>query len=129
MLRPSSRDFTDWILTTARVSVTSNGSLPSRRIVSLMSLLTGPRIFSTASGRVRPITGSVSRWVMRSFGFSPAPAELAARLHLHVAEVLLIEIARMRVEVGQHAVDRRLDELLVRDLLDVIGTHALEHLA
>ena len=90
-----------------------------------------PRIFSTASGRVIPCTGSPSRWVIRSPGFSPAraagrvvdrrdhldeavlhrhldpePAELAAGLHLHVVEVLRVQIVRMRIERGQHAVDR-----------------------
>ncbi len=32
-------------------------------------------------------------------------AELAAGLHLHVAEALGIHVARMRIEGGQHAVD------------------------
>ena len=58
----------------ARVSLTSNGSCPSRRTVNVISLLTGPRIFSTASGRVRPWTGVPSRWVIRSAGFKPARA-------------------------------------------------------
>jgi hypothetical protein len=38
-------------------------------------------------------------------------AELAARLHLHVAEALGVHVARMRVEPGEHAVDRRFDQL------------------
>ena len=57
------------------------------------------------------------------------PAELAAGLHLHVAEALGIEIARMRIERGQHAVDRGFDQLLVADFLDVVGSHALEDVA
>src|SRR5262249_25882659 len=40
-------------------------------------------------------------------------AELAARLHLHVAQAVRIHITRMRIEAGQHAVDRRFDELAV----------------
>ena len=35
----------------------------------------------------------------------------------------------MRIERGQHAVDRGLDQLLVRLLLDEVGAHALEDLA
>jgi hypothetical protein len=35
----------------------------------------------------------------------------------------------MRIERGQHAVDRGFDELLVRDALDIVGAHPLEHLA
>ena len=56
-------------------------------------------------------------------------AELAAGLHLHVAEALRIHVARMRIEPGEHAIDRRFDELAVVGLLDVIGAHPLEHVA
>ena len=35
----------------------------------------------------------------------------------------------MRIERGQHAVDRRLDQLLVVRRLDVVVADALEHLA
>jgi hypothetical protein len=56
-------------------------------------------------------------------------AELTARLHLHVAEALGIHVARMRIETGQHAVDRGFDQLGVVRLLHVIGAHALEHVA
>ena len=56
-------------------------------------------------------------------------AELAARLHLHVAEALGVHVARMRIEPGQHAVDGRFDQLGVVRLLDVVGAHALEHVA
>ncbi len=35
----------------------------------------------------------------------------------------------MRIEAGQHALDRRLDELFVRDLLDIVLAHPLEHVA
>jgi hypothetical protein len=57
------------------------------------------------------------------------PAELAAGLHLHVAEALRIHVARMRIEPLQHAVDRGLDQLSVFRLLDVVGAHPLEHVA
>ena len=56
-------------------------------------------------------------------------AELAAGLHLHVAEALGIHVARMRIEPGQHAVDRQLDQLAVVGLFHVVGAHALEHVA
>ena len=135
--------------------VTSNGSsLPLRSRRRSILLSTGPRIFSTASLSDRPITGSPSMWVTKSPGCDPGlggrrvvdrrddldqavlhrdldaeAAELAAGLHLHVAVFLGVEIARMRVERGQHAVDRRLDQLLVADLLDIFGAHPLEHVA
>ena len=56
-------------------------------------------------------------------------AELAAGLHLHVAEALGVHVARMRVEPGQHAVDRGFDQLGVVRLLDVVGADPLEHVA
>ena len=56
-------------------------------------------------------------------------AELAPGLHLHVAVLLGVEIARMRIERGQHAVDRRLDQRLVADLLDIFGADPLEDVA
>src|SRR6185369_3824947 len=61
--------------------------------------------------------------------FDAETAELAARLHLHVAEALGVHVARMRIEPGQHAVDRGFDQLGVVRLLDVVGAHALEHVA
>ena len=57
------------------------------------------------------------------------PAELALGLHLHVAEVLRVHVARMRVEPVEHPVDRLLDQLRIVGLLDVVGAHALEHVA
>src|SRR6266487_1876964 len=56
-------------------------------------------------------------------------AELAPGLHLHVAEALGIHVARMRIEPGQHAVDRRFDELAVVGFFHVVGAHALEYVA
>ncbi len=53
--------------------------------------------------------------------FDAEAAELAARLHLHVAEALGIHVARMRIEAGQHAVDGGLDQLAVVRLLDIVG--------
>ena len=57
------------------------------------------------------------------------PAEFAAGLHLHVLVGFGIHVARMRIERGQHAVDRRIDQLGVVDRLDIIGAHALENVA
>ena len=35
----------------------------------------------------------------------------------------------MRIEAGQHAVDRMLDQFLVRDRIDVVAADALDHIA
>src|SRR5262249_16002070 len=56
-------------------------------------------------------------------------AELAARLHLHVAERLRLHVTRMRIEAGEHAVDRGFDQLGVVGLFNVVGANALEHIA
>ena len=57
----------------SRVIFTSNGSgVPSRVRVMVMSEPTGPRIRSTASFSVSPITLSPSTSVMRSPGWTPA---------------------------------------------------------
>ena len=61
--------------------------------------------------------------------FDAETAEFAAGLHLHVAEALGVHEARMRIEAGQHAVDRGFDQLAVVGLFDVVGAHALEHVA
>ena len=57
------------------------------------------------------------------------PAELALGLHLHVAEVLRVEVGGVRIERRQHAVDGRVDQHAVVGLLDVVGAHALQHVA
>ena len=57
------------------------------------------------------------------------PAELALGGLLHVAPGLVVHVARMRVERGDHAVDRAFDQLGVVGLLDVVGPDPLEHLA
>ena len=56
-------------------------------------------------------------------------AELAAGLHLHVAEALGVHVARMRIEPGQHAADGGFDQLAVVGLLDIVAAHPLEHVA
>ena len=57
----------------SRVSVTSIGSFTLlRRSVSLIGEPTLPRIFSTASCRVRPCTGSPSSAKIRSPDWMPA---------------------------------------------------------
>ena len=61
--------------------------------------------------------------------FKPEAAELALGLHLHIAELLRIEIGGMRIEGHQHAIDCRLDQLVVIGLLDIVGAHALQDLA
>ena len=56
-------------------------------------------------------------------------AEFAAGLHLHVLEVLAVEIGGMGIERREHAVDGTLDQLLVVGLFDIVGAHAFEHVA
>ena len=56
-------------------------------------------------------------------------AELAAGLNLHVAEAFGVHVARVRVERGQHAVDRGLDQLVILDRLDVVLLDLREHVA
>ena len=55
-------------------------------------------------------------------------AELALRADLQLLERFLVEVGRMRVEAGQHAVDRLGDELLVLDRLDVVRLDRAEDL-
>jgi hypothetical protein len=57
------------------------------------------------------------------------PAELAAGLGLHVAEILDVEKCRVRIERRQHAVDRALDHLGFIGLLDILRAHMLEDVA
>ena len=56
-------------------------------------------------------------------------AELAAGLHLHVAEALGVHVARMRIEAVEHAVDRGLDKLALVRLLNVVRSYPLEDIA
>src|SRR3546814_13635424 len=48
-------------------------------------------------------------------------AELALGLHPHVAEGFGIEVAGVRVERREHALDGKLDQVLVADLFHVVG--------
>src|SRR5215467_4048902 len=151
----SSRERTERTWMRARIIVTSTGlSWPLRMILSFILEFSGPRILSTAWLRVSPCTGSPSRWVMMSLAMMPAlaagvssigattlmrpssivtsmprPPNFAAGLHLHVAEALGIHVARMRIEPGQHAVDRRFNEFAVVGLFHIVRPHALEYVA
>ena len=120
---------------------TSNGSaVPSRTMVMMISEPDRPAhhfdrlVQRQAAGRFRRST-----WVMKSPAWIPASAagravhrrddldealflgdldpeaaEFAAGLHLHVVEVLRRQVAGMRVERGEHAVDRGLDQFVGR---------------
>ena len=57
------------------------------------------------------------------------PAELAMGGLLHVAPALLIHVARMRIERGDHAVDGAFHQLGIVGLLDIAGLDPLEHVA
>jgi hypothetical protein len=61
--------------------------------------------------------------------FDPEPAELAAGLDLHVAEILRIKVARMRIKAVEHAVDCALDQFGVVGLLDIVRAHALKYVS
>ena len=57
------------------------------------------------------------------------PAEFAMRGLLHVVPALLIHVARMRIERGDHAVDGAFDQLGIVGLLDIAALDPLEHVA
>ena len=61
--------------------------------------------------------------------FDAKAAELALRLDLHVAERFGVHVARMRIERGQHAVDRGLDHFRFVRLLDIVVADLVEHVA
>src|SRR5207237_3806036 len=56
-------------------------------------------------------------------------AEFTLRAHLQVAIGFLVEERGVRIEAGEHAVDRFLEELAILDRLDVVALDAAEHLA
>ena len=57
------------------------------------------------------------------------PAELAMGRLLHLTPDFVIHVPRMRIEGGDHAADRCLDQLGVVRLFNVIGPYTLEHVA
>ena len=59
----------------------------------------------------------------------PEAAEFALGLDLHVLERFGVHVGAVRIETGQHAVDRVLDQVLVIDRIDVFGADALHHVA
>ena len=56
-------------------------------------------------------------------------AELALGLDLHRGKVLGVHIAGMRVQRGQHAANRRLDQLLAVGGFDILRADAFKHVA
>ena len=59
----------------------------------------------------------------------PEAAELAPRLHLHVAEGFGVHVIAVRIEAGQHPVDRVLDQVAITHRLDIFRAHPLEYVA
>ena len=55
------------------------------------------------------------------------PAVIAVGGGPHRFEVGRFEIRGMRVERGEHSVDRALDQHMIVDLVDIIGADPLEH--
>jgi hypothetical protein len=84
--------------------------------LTMMSLAMTPAL---AAG-VSSIGATTVRATFHSYLDAEA-TELAASLRLYLAEAIWIHIARMWIEPGEHAVDRRFDELVVVRFLDVIG--------
>ena len=120
----------------------------------VMSDPTGPRIRSTASSERQPqhalavhLGDEVARLDPGAVGrravdrrdhldeavllrdLDAEAAELAPGLHPHVVEVVGRADSSNAGRAGEHAVDRRLDQLLVVDLLDVRGADPLEDVA
>ena len=154
MLLPSRCERTDWILIVARVSLTSNGSralaadrqldVAVDRAAHLLDRLgQGQPLHRVAVemgdqvARLEPGAGRRRIVDRRDHLDQPVlhrhldaePAELAAGLHLHIVEVLGVQIVRVRIERGQHAVDRAFDQRVVGDVVDIFGAHPLEHVA
>ena len=48
---------------------------------------------------------------------------------LHLVERLSVQVTGVRIEAGQHTVDRILDQVSVGDRIDVIEAHPLQHIA
>ncbi len=55
-------------------------------------------------------------------------AELSGGDHVHVLELGLVEVGRVRIQAGQHAAQSVLQQGLVVDRLDVFGLHLVEDL-
>jgi hypothetical protein len=54
---------------------------------------------------------------------------LTRGLYLHLAELRRVQVTGMRIEAGQHAIDRILDQGLVGDRIDVFEAHPLKGIA
>jgi hypothetical protein len=58
----------------------------------------------------------------------PEPAVIALGQDAHVLIVERVDIGGMRVQAGQHPLDRALDQRLVVDPLDIVRLHPVEDL-
>ena len=61
--------------------------------------------------------------------FDADAAERSLGLDLHVGEGLGVHVAGVRIEIGDHAFDRGVDQLAVVDGAHIVGAHALERIA
>ena len=61
--------------------------------------------------------------------FDADAAERSLGLDLHVGEGLGVHVAGVRIEAGDHAVDRGVDQLAVVDRAHIVGAHILEGVA
>ena len=154
-MSPSMESRTARVAMVSRVSSKSSGmSAPSRTTVTLILVPTWPRILSTAWSRHRPCTGVPSSSTMKSPARIPAErrrgvvdgrddlddalfhlhfdaeaAELAGGVFLHIGIVDRLHIAGMRIERGQHALERGVDEFALIGGLDIFGADSVKDAA
>src|SRR5207244_10461831 len=69
-----------------------------------------------------------SRGLFRSAALDAEAAEAALGLLLQLLVRLRVEVGRVRVEAGEHAVDGLGEQLLVRHFLDIAALDRAEHL-
>ena len=123
-------------------------------MVTVRSVLTLPRMRSTASFRLRPRTDSPSEMGDEVAGFDTGAmgrrlidgrnhlheavlhgdfdaqtAELALGLDPHVTEGVRVQIAGMGIQGRQHALNGELDQLLIGHVFDIVAADPLEDIA
>jgi hypothetical protein len=116
----------------ARSGTTGGRSLRRRGIQTLFAVHYRDDIAGSDArpGRWRIVNGHhhLDNAVLRRHLDSNA-AEFARRLHLHLTELPGVHVARVRIETGEHPIDRAFYEYFVWDWLDVFTTNSLKHVA
>jgi hypothetical protein len=134
---------------TARVTVTSNGSRPSRRIAAdlaahflhrfrqaeTLNRFAVEMADQIAWFEAGPERGCVVDWrddfykAVFHRHFNAQSAEFTPGLDLHVAKILGAEVAGMGVQRCQHAVNGCFDQIFIGNFLDVIRAYTFEDVA